>query len=924
MSKFSEWVVKKGRLIYLFVIFLTILFISGVNKLKIESDILKTLPPSDPIVKLFNRVGETFKGNFIGMVVLDAGDVFKREILEKIEKLSSEYGEIEGITDVISIVNAMDIKKISDGLEVGPLLDGIPQDRDSLLEIKKYVLSKDRYVGTFVSKDARYTAIFLRFKPGIDKGKVAEKVIKVTEENRGNLKVYYGGFPLQIVFVSRLISGELAKLIPLAAFILALILALSFLNLKGVILPIFSSLIAIIWTLGLMGYIGRPLSIVSDIIPVILLAVGSAYSIHMLNRIEEEGGGMENTKRALSKVGIPIILTALTTFAGFISLISADLISIRDFGVFTSIGVVFALLLSLTLVPVASITLKGAGRKGAEISFIKTPSFLLSLSTKKKTVLILFSTLTLFSLFAIPRITREVNMIEYFKRDNPIRISTELIMDEFGGSIPLQIYIEGDVKDPGFLRVVKYLEEEIISVEDVTHPLSISDLICEMNELLVEYYSIPETREKVANLWILIEGQSQLETLVQDNKAVIEARVRTIETKRMRRITEKIDSILRVFPKEWVMVDRNSIKNSPYYESIVSYLAKLGAKRINFLLKGEDEAIEGIIKDFLKDCTLDMEEYKRALRREILSYMESEEADILVESEELREKLTENLVSLILKGKGRDEINSSIESFLPDLRDEEGKNLFMERILSIARGEKRKILVESLEGRLKKFIGNEVDGSRFKGIIFDLLSDKFPVPKNLIKFEGDEGKIEVVAKQTGLPLIYRRLEDKLLKSQAQSLLLALVLVFIMMTLLFRSFKGGLLSITPIVFTIIFNFGFMGVMGIPLDNATVMVAPIAIGIGIDYSIHVLSRLREEKGGVNITLKTTGRAVLVNALSVGLGFAVLLLADIVPLRRFGILVAITMLVSSISALLLIPVLYEWGLKKGKKGHNLTIGR
>jgi len=137
-----------------------------------------------------------------------------------------------------------------------------------------------------------------------------------------------------------------------------------------------------------------------------------------------------------------------------------------------------------------------------------------------------------------------------------------------------------------------------------------------------------------------------------------------------------------------------------------------------------------------------------------------------------------------------------------------------------------------------------------------------------------------------------------------------------MTLFFRSIRGGLLAIAPIVFTIIFNFGFMGFAGIPLDDATVMVAPIAIGIGIDYSIHLLSRLREEKkkDAVPIALKTTGRAVLINAFSVGLGFAVLLLANIVPLKRFGILIALTMFISSLAALILIPALYKKGVDGG----------
>jgi hypothetical protein len=96
-------------------------------------------------------------------------------------------------------------------------------------------------------------------------------------------------------------------------------------------------------------------------------------------------------------------------------------------------------------------------------------------------------------------------------------------------------------------------------------------------------------------------------------------------------------------------------------------------------------------------------------------------------------------------------------------------------------------------------------------------------------------------------------------------------------------------------------------------ATVMIAGVAIGIGIDYSIHFSSRFQvelrkqpDELFALDKALETTGRAILVNALAVGLGFSVLVAANLVPIQRFGWMIAMTMLISATSALTFLPAL------------------
>jgi hypothetical protein len=139
----------------------------------------------------------------------------------------------------------------------------------------------------------------------------------------------------------------------------------------------------------------------------------------------------------------------------------------------------------------------------------------------------------------------------------------------------------------------------------------------------------------------------------------------------------------------------------------------------------------------------------------------------------------------------------------------------------------------------------------------------------------------------------------------------------------RSISKGIYAIIPIISSILILLGFMGFTGIPLDIATVLVGSIALGIGIDYSIHVISgfnaHLKENgdaKKAIEKTLLTTGKAVSINVISVAAGFMALLFAQIVPIQNFGLLIGISMFSSGLGALTLLPVILILTSRKHKK--------
>ena len=184
------------------------------------------------------------------------------------------------------------------------------------------------------------------------------------------------------------------------------------------------------------------------------------------------------------------------------------------------------------------------------------------------------------------------------------------------------------------------------------------------------------------------------------------------------------------------------------------------------------------------------------------------------------------------------------------------------------------------------------------------------VADRIRKMTEDDPEVTAIG---GWGMIFTDLADHIVKGQFISLFWSIVIVSGMLMVLLKSFKGGLFSIIPLVMSIIILFSLMGLFKIELNIATALLSSIMIGVGIDYTIHFIWRYREElengknrEDGIRTALTTTGRGIIYNALSVIVGFIVLLFSSFMPVRFFGFLVVISIFSCLAGALLFIPAL------------------
>jgi len=169
------------------------------------------------------------------------------------------------------------------------------------------------------------------------------------------------------------------------------------------------------------------------------------------------------------------------------------------------------------------------------------------------------------------------------------------------------------------------------------------------------------------------------------------------------------------------------------------------------------------------------------------------------------------------------------------------------------------------------------------------------------------------ARLVGPTRIQSSMFTSIARSQITSLFTSIAAAGIIVVVLMASIVAGLISLMPLLFTIVVSFGVMAYAGMSLDIATLMISSITIGIGIDYGIHYIERAREEMrlGGERTAAlvraaQTAGRGIVYNALSIAGGFSILLLSAFRGMRHFGLLITMTMLISAAGALVVIPAI------------------
>ena len=878
------------RVILYIIIGITLFFAAQLPRSRFDNNNFRFIPESDPARLADAEVAQIF-GESVPLLVgiqRKYASVVDREFLQKMQALDQQLLALPLVKKVVSLTSTTHIEAAGDSIATGKLvpdeLTGAPEELHAITEKLR---SLDLYNRSLVSDDLKavQTLIFLNVKQE-ESGTpevvaVCRELMRIAEEwDCPDSVTYVTGAPVFSEIVNEATGHDLMFLVPIVIVVVAGALFFSFRRFTGVFLPLLTVIISCIWALGAMALLHIPLTILSTVLPVILIAVGSAYGIHVINHYFDEvtqsaeisyATHAEQIVDAMSRVIPPVFLAALTTFAGFISFCFTSVVPIFEFGVFSSFGVLAAFIVSVTLIP-AILILRGPRNPIIRGRFASQPSHidavdkviadtLMVIHAHKRSVLLVSIGCIIFAGFGISKLIIDNVLVEYFEPDVQIVRSDVFIQKEFGGSKLLNLLIKtenpGDVIRPDVLQAIDslsaYASESIPEVGKIT---SLADVIKRFNQVY-------NADAPAAGIGLRAAGASGMGGAVAADTANPLGVAGSAAA-------DEDDSFgdFGVFDDdarssagaeaEGVVAPASDGAAADVRYSFAEVVEKLAAAQT--ARRGRYVSASEVIDALKRDIN-----YRGAAYYEIPTdphkYGKSSQAELTA--------LIQNYLLLL---------GGNVQDFIDDIH-----------------------APTALKVNIQLRTIGQQDSEKALNDIMDYVKTHFPQ--------------DVQVEPSGSILTEQSLNTLVVQSQLISVAVSFAIVFLILTAYYRSIIAGIIGIIPLMISIALNFGFMGVVGIKLNIGTAMVASFAIGIGIDYTIHYLAAYHREYGkrqnesGHDFLIHTfygSGKAILFNAISVGAGFAVLILSKFNMLADLGLLIALVMGTSSFASLTVLPTI------------------
>ena len=567
MKKMIHFITHYPKSVILLNLLMIAFLAAPIYRIEINPDLRALIPSDDPELKRMEELEDEFGGLDIIMIAYHSQDIFHPDALALIDELTQELDGVPLIDHVISLTNYESIFSDDSSMSVDTFIQRIPQNQTESDSIARAATLDPMLGRLLISEDRKYTAFLIFAQQDADEVSTVDtlKAILAPLQAAGHdLKL--GGMPVIRAEISEDIAHDTKAYIPAGMLLIAILLYVSFRSRRGMVLPLLVVILSILGTLGLMAWLGLMLSVLSSIMPIMLIAVASAYGIHIITRYFEdcaalgpEAESREIVASVLEHMFRPIYLAALTTIIGFMSLISHILPASREVGMLTAFGVLLAFILSITFIPAALVLFnKPSLERQRKNTANRLMSRILTMLGKlvyrhRVLVLVAFGVIMLLALTGIPKVELDSNPLNYYAPESSVRSINTIIDQHFGGSTTMSVVIEGDIKSPEVLSQIDKIQAFLEQQDGIGYSLAITDFVKLMNQSMNNgdpaYYRIPNSRQLVSQYLLLYSWESSdgyLDSYVDYDYQVaqIVIRVNTMDVYHMVDIQHNLDAFL--------------------------------------------------------------------------------------------------------------------------------------------------------------------------------------------------------------------------------------------------------------------------------------------------------------------------------------------------------------------------------------------
>ena len=520
-----RWATDHPKTIVLIVAAITAVAIASIPLLTVDVDFANYLNRKDPAVIASDEARERF-GSQIRIIVAieDSQGVFRSETLALVERLETALEDLPEVEDMVGPLSSQVIRGSATAIQIRSAAPNgeAPQTAEEIETYRVLVLSDSTLRDYVVSSTETALAIYLKPKADVDMVSFAAAVedVVLAHETEG-ISFAITGVPYVNLTLQRSMIQDLRLFLPLVILVIIGVLFVSFRWTWGVLIPFSVVALSVLWVLGLMAISRVPITVVSFILPVLLMAIGIADGIHVLSRYHEAVRSLTDKRQAIldtmAAMKRPVVLTSLTTAIGFLSLLYAYMIPQRTFGLFTAIGILLAMILSLLLIPAILRLVKApVPKKSSRHSLMATAlGALVGKAIQYRwAVLVVTLVLSLVFVAGIPLLQIETSQRAYLGDGHPAVLAMDRLDELFSGSNQVMIEIDtgrrDGLKDPSLLNEIAALEG-FLEEHGVKKTLSLADIVRELNQRFHEddpaAYAIPDAQSTISQLLLLFSFQ---------------------------------------------------------------------------------------------------------------------------------------------------------------------------------------------------------------------------------------------------------------------------------------------------------------------------------------------------------------------------------------------------------------------------------
>lgn len=568
-EKIARWISLYPRKTAFIFIILTCVLASQLVFLKADFTPQNMFNKKNAEYKFYSTFIKVFGADdSIILLMIKGEEIFSHRGAAFLNALSLAIEELENVKNTRSLCNIPEVRSIGeDEISVVPMLE-IPLDKNTdFKKLKERAIQNRLYQRLYISTDGKTASVTTELTDNIQTIDQIKEVIEKIQEIISEFSIKYpeyeillGGIPFIRVDIIRMLLKDQSLFIPLVGFVIAVIGYATFRYIQGIIFPAVTVLGILIWGMGVLHLAGGEINVLTNSIPVLIMIIGVADTIHLLVRYDEDiNSGMDRrqaVQNSLKHIGAACFFTSFTTAMAFGSLGVSTNELLSRFGIYSSLAIIAAYCVTIICTPLLLLKWGRTEVIQTEENTHRRLEKILGMCADfciQKRWLLFFTgiLIVIFSVFGSFQTGMSNSLFEFYKKDSPVYRSNLEIEKSLSGVSPYTISFQGKpdlFKDPSFLHKIALLQKEIEKEPIVGKTLSVADLVKQVQTAFDEEKKntagIIATREEIEDYLFLVEEELSHLVTPDFSWGVIDVRCRARNSQIMSEHIQRVKQLI--------------------------------------------------------------------------------------------------------------------------------------------------------------------------------------------------------------------------------------------------------------------------------------------------------------------------------------------------------------------------------------------